>query len=201
MCMRKARLALQTPPSVKSRLGYRRLTELNILIGHSLAFQNANEDLPVCRCPIIKTRRRLGYEKPYGVVCGQKVTTRPNSARMFGSASRRLTYRGRRSKAVNKPPTVNGVLNDADDETSRSLMMVKRGRCSGRARATILQNDVEVGTEPSARQYSVKRMTGENVKEWNDMLSLASRSERAWWDLTQTSGPLTRRYMLGMGVL
>ena len=46
-------------------------------------------------------------------------------------------------------PTMNGMLNDMDDETSRSLMAVKRGRHSGWAKATILWNKVEVGIEPS----------------------------------------------------
>lgn len=36
-----------------------------------------------------------------------------------------------------------------DDETSRSLMAVKRGRRSGQVRATILRYDVEV----SSRKY------------------------------------------------
>lgn len=47
-------------------------------------------------------------------------------------------------------PTVNGMLNDTDEETRRSPMAVKRGRRSGRARATILRNEVEVGTDPSS---------------------------------------------------
>jgi hypothetical protein len=41
------------------------------------------------------------------------------------------------------------MLNDTDDETSRSPIAVKRGRRSGRARATILRNEVEVGIDPS----------------------------------------------------
>ena len=44
---------------------------------------------------------------------------------------------------------MNGMLNDTDDETSRSPMSVKRGRRSGRAKATISRNEVEVGIEPS----------------------------------------------------
>ena len=44
---------------------------------------------------------------------------------------------------------MNGMLNDTDDETSRSPMAVKRGRRSGRAKATISRNEVEVGIEPS----------------------------------------------------
>ncbi|SRR6266702_1415907 len=47
-------------------------------------------------------------------------------------------------------PTVNGMLNDTDEETSRSPIAVNRGRRSGRARATILRNEVDVGTDPSA---------------------------------------------------
>jgi hypothetical protein len=41
------------------------------------------------------------------------------------------------------------MLNDTEEETSRSPMAVKIGRRSGRARAAILRNDVEVGIEPS----------------------------------------------------
>ena len=63
-------------------------------------------------------------------------------------------------------PTVNGMLNDTDDETSRSPMAVKRGRRSGRAKATILRNDVEVGIEPSVLG---EKDEGKNGKEWSDV--------------------------------
>ena len=46
-------------------------------------------------------------------------------------------------------PTVKGMLNETDEETSNSPMAVKRGRRSGRARAMILRNEVEVGIDPS----------------------------------------------------
>jgi len=49
-------------------------------------------------------------------------------------------------------PTVNGMLNDTDEETSKSPIAVRRGRrsSSGRARAKILRSEVDVGTDPSA---------------------------------------------------
>jgi hypothetical protein len=42
------------------------------------------------------------------------------------------------------------MLSDTEDQTSRSPMAVRRGRRSGRARAKILRNEVDVGTDPSA---------------------------------------------------
>ena len=46
-------------------------------------------------------------------------------------------------------PTVNGILIETEEETRRSPMAVKRGRRSGRARAMILRNDVEVEIDAS----------------------------------------------------
>ena len=47
-------------------------------------------------------------------------------------------------------PTVNGMLIDTDEETSKRPIAVRRGRRSGRARANILRNDVDVETAASA---------------------------------------------------
>ena len=49
-------------------------------------------------------------------------------------------------------------VNETDEETGRSPMAVKRARGSGRARAIILRNEVEVGL------HSRKRKTGETEK-------------------------------------
>jgi hypothetical protein len=68
-------------------------------------------------------------------------------------------------------PTVNGMLNDTDEDTSKSPIAVRRGRRSGRARAKILRNDVDAGTDPSAfgdgrKRERMERRVGE---EWEDV--------------------------------
>ena len=40
---------------------------------------------------------------------------------------------------------MNGILSDTDEETSKRPIAVRRGRRSGRASATILRKEVEVG--------------------------------------------------------
>ena len=71
-------------------------------------------------------------------------------------------------------PTVNGMLNDTDEETSKSPIAVRRGRRSGRARAKILRSEVDVGTDPSAfgeiedgrKRERKERRAGE---DWEDV--------------------------------
>lgn len=68
-------------------------------------------------------------------------------------------------------PTVNGILIETDEETRRSPMAVKRGRRSGRARAMILRNDVEVEIDASVLEEKKdgrkrERMEGRVGEDW-----------------------------------
>ena len=62
-------------------------------------------------------------------------------------------------------PTVNGMLNE-NEETSRSPMGAKRGQCSGCAlRVMIVQNEVEVGIDPSALEKTEDVRKRESVEQ------------------------------------
>ena len=68
-------------------------------------------------------------------------------------------------------PTVNGILIETDEDTSRSPMAVKRGRRSGRARATILRNEVETGIDASVLEEKEdgrkrERVEGRVGEDW-----------------------------------